>query len=743
LSQHGQKHPSDRHLRRSSDKPGSESGTTLAARPAAELLHELQVYQIELETQNEVLKQSQFDLEQSRDRFVDFYEVSPVGYITLNEDGMVVDINLTGAKHLGLARVEIVNTYFSRLLLPEEANFWHLHFIKLLGQSERMDCEVRLRRGDGKVLDVRLDSLPLVRAGRPPQVRMVMTDITLTKQSEEDLRIAAIAFESQEGMFITNADKVILRVNKAFSKITGYDADEVVGHASSVLRNDLQDVSFYDAMWAEVASEGGWQGEILNRRKSGEVFPEWFTITAVKNHAGETSHYVATFTDITSHKAAESQIKSLAFYDSLTGLPNRRLLLDRLEHALAIGTRQKQYGALLFVDLDNFKTLNDTRGHYKGDLLLKQVATRLTHCVRGVDTVARLGGDEFVVMLEDLGANVAEAVCAAQAVAEKILFALNQRYQLATYSYQGTASIGITLFGDQPERIDEPLKRADLAMYQAKAAGRNGLSFFDPQMQAIVSARAALETGLQGAVERGEFRLHYQAQMIGTEQLTGVEALVRWQPPGRGTVSPGEFIPVAEESGLILPLGKWVLETACAQLAAWANRPEMAHLTIAVNVSARQFHQSDFVEQVLMALAGTGANPNRLKLELTESLLVSNVEQTIAKMASLKGVGVAFSLDDFGTGYSSLAYLKRLPLAQLKIDQGFIRDILTDPNDAAIAKMVIVLADSLGLSVIAEGVETEAQRELLAQQGCHAYQGYLFSRPLPIDEFEIFAAKHR
>ncbi|MDO9167038.1 MAG: EAL domain-containing protein [Rhodoferax sp.] len=569
----------------------------------------------------------------------------------------------------------------------------------------------------------------------------VIADITTRREAEEALRIAATAFESQEGILVTDITRVILRVNQAFTAITGYTADEAVGQNPRLLSSGRHDTAFFSAMAHSIEHDGRWHGEIWNRRKNGEIYPQWLTITAVKDDAGRATHYVGIFTDITARKMAEDEIESLAFFDPLTRMPNRRLLMDRLEQALAAGARRQRKGALLFVDLDNFKTLNDTLGHDKGDLLLEQVARRLAACVREGDTVARLGGDEFVVLLEDLSENAMEAATQAEAVGEKILTELSQSYQLASQEHHSTASIGITLFGEQQEGIDEPLKRADLAMYQAKAAGRNTVRFFDPQMQAVVTARAELETGLREAVAKNQFLLHYQAQVTGERRVTGAEALVRWQHPLRGMVSPAEFIPLAEETGLILPLGRWVLETACTQLALWATRADMAHLTVAVNVSPRQFHQRDFVEQVLAVLERTGANPHRLKLELTESLLVSNIEDVIAKMHALKGKGVGFSLDDFGTGYSSLSYLKRLPLDQLKIDQGFVRDILIDANDAAIARMVVALANSLGLTVIAEGVETAAQRDFLASQGCHAYQGYLFSRPLPLGEFEAFARR--
>ncbi len=438
-------------------------------------------------------------------------------------------------------------------------------------------------------------------------------------------------------------------------------------------------------------------------------------------------------------RASAQEINNLAFFDPLTQLPNRRMLLDRLAQSIASSTRSGHFCALLFIDLDDFKTLNDTLGHLQGDLLLQQVAQRLPSCVRDDDTVARLGGDEFVVLLEDLSESELLAASQAQGVAEKILAALSQPYPLSSQSHRSTPSIGVTLFTGQSERIDDLLKRAELAMYQAKAAGRNTVRFFDPKMQSDVTARAALEADLHQAVLEHQFLLHYQPQVKADGQITGVEALVRWQHPQRGLVPPAEFIGLAEESGLILPLGDWVLEAACAQLVLWAAQPAMAHLTMAVNVSARQFHQADYVAQVLAALARTGANPQRLKLELTESLLVTHIEDVIGKMHALRETGIGFSLDDFGTGYSSLSYLKRLPLDQLKIDQGFVRDILSDTNDAAIAKMVVVLAEAMGLAVIAEGVETEGQRNLLAEQGCHAYQGYLFSRPLPLEAFEDFA----
>lgn len=577
-------------------------------------------------------------------------------------------------------------------------------------------------------------------AGDIVGVVLVFSDVTEKYRQEAALRIAAKTFESQQGTLITDAQRVILQVNKAFTDITGYGAEEAVGQNPRILKSDRHDSAYYAAMYQTLESTGAWAGEIWNRRKNGEIYPEWLNVSVVKDDVGLTTHYVAIFTDISQRLSAQAQIDTLAFYDPLTLLPNRRLLLDRLEQALHTSTRHARKSALLFVDLDNFKTLNDTLGHHQGDLLLVQVAQRLKTCLRDGDTLARLGSDEFVVMLEDLSENEIEAATQAETVGGAVLSAFQLDFSLDQGPYRSTTSIGITLFGGKSlEKNEFPLRRAELAMFQAKTAGRNTLRFFDAQMQTEVSNHAALEADLREAVMQQQFLLYYQPQVVGDGRITGAEALLRWQHPKRGLVSPAEFIPLAEESGLILPIGQWVLETACAQLALWAQQPELAQLTMAVNVSARQFRQSDFVDSVLGTLARTQANPQRLKLELTESMLVDNVEAVITKMGELKARGVSFSLDDFGTGYSSLAYLKRLPLDQLKIDQGFVRNIVTDSNDAAIARMVVALAESLGLLVIAEGVELQAQAGFLAHLGCHAYQGYLFSQPLPVQTFEAIA----
>ena len=441
--------------------------------------------------------------------------------------------------------------------------------------------------------------------------------------------------------------------------------------------------------------------------------------------------------DITEHKRNEDENQRLAFYDTLTGLPNRRLLLDRLSQALVTTSRNHQQAALLFIDLDNFKDLNDTLGHDLGDKLLEKVANRLVTCVRQGDTVARFGGDEFVVMLEALNYDVGSAINQVKVVGEKILAAMNRPFDLSGKEHYSTPSIGIAVFSGHQQSMDEVLKRADLAMYQAKAAGRNTLRFFDPALQAALADRVALEADLRYGLEHGQLMLFYQPIVDEKGTVTGVEALSRWQHPQRGMVAPANFIPMAEETGLILPLGRWVLQTACRQLVAWSSDPMTQDVSIAVNVSAREFRQPEFANQVIETLRKTGASPKRLQLELTESLLLSDVQDAIRKMEQLKALGVRFSLDDFGTGYSSLSYLKRLPLDHLKIDQSFVRDVLTDPNDAAIARTVVGLAQSLGLSVVAEGVETEGQRDFLLASGCKAFQGYLFGPPVPVHELDL------
>ncbi len=602
-----------------------------------------------------------------------------------------------------------------------------------IGKEEIIRLQHEFVRKDGQHiwLDIRGATLHQDR----DESLWIFVDATERKIAEDEFRIAATVFESQEGMMITDANSVILRVNNAFSRITGYTANEAIGKTPRMLSSGHHHADFYAAMWHSINNAGFWEGEIWNRRKNDEVYPEHLTITAVKGANGAINNYVATLTDITMSKAAAEEIQNLAFFDPLTGLPNRRLLIDRLNHALASSSRSGKQGALLFLDLDHFKMLNDSLGHDIGDLLLQQVATRLAACIREGDTVARLGGDEFVIMLEDLNDQDLEAAAQAESIANKIIQALNEPYLLATHEHHSTPSIGVTLFNDHHTGIEELLKQADISMYQAKKAGRNTIRFFNPQMQASITERVSLERALNKALELQQLQLYYQVQVDHLGQPIGAEALIRWQHPDLGLVSPAQFIPLAEETGLIIPIGQWVLETACRQIQAWQQNPLTRNFALSVNVSAKQFHQADFVALVYAAVQHYDINPMQLKLEITESMLLERVDEIIFSMQALKEIGVQFSLDDFGTGYSSLQYLKRLPLYQLKIDQSFVRDIAVDVSDQAIVRTIIAMSQSLELDVIAEGVETEEQRLLLLSNQCKRYQGYLFGRPMPIEQF--------
>jgi diguanylate cyclase (GGDEF)-like protein/PAS domain S-box-containing protein len=541
---------------------------------------------------------------------------------------------------------------------------------------------------------------------------------------------------AQDAIFVQDMQSRILYWNKGAERLFGWAAEDVLGRTTAEIFHPHR-VGVRRA-FEQVLEHGVWSGELSKNHKDGRTLIVESRSTLVRAADGTPRSILSTNTDITDRKSAEERIRRLAFYDTLTGLPNRFLLYENLNAALEQSSLTDDMGALLFIDLDDFKTLNDTSGHETGDLLLREVGRRLKASVRRGDSVARLGGDEFVVMLRGLGANEERARQIAKGVGRDILESLKLPYRFGAYEYLGTASIGITCFPRKPDRVDDMLKRADLAMYSAKSQGRNGLCLFDPVMETVVAARAALQVDLRLALNKQEFELHYQPQLDVEGRVTGAEALVRWRHPRRGLVPPSEFIPLAEEAGLIIDLGTWVLRAACTQLAAWSRRPGLNEITIAVNVSTRQFLDSQFVHLVEGVLESSGVDPRRLKLEITESSTMDKVNDTIAKMAALRARGVSFSLDDFGTGFSSLSQLKRLPLDQLKIDQSFVRDVLSGAMDASIVRTIITLGRNLNLAVIAEGVETSEQREFLKGQGCFAYQGFFFSRPLPVPEFEEF-----
>lgn len=570
-----------------------------------------------------------------------------------------------------------------------------------------------------------------------------LADINERKQLEQEQleqaeHTQAILDNVINGIITINEAGVVGSANPAAEDVFGYTADEMIGMKIGTLIPGLQKYRS-GQLFAPPAGSGkpldlGVTYEVEGVRASGHIFPMELAMSKISRQ-GNPLH-IAVIRDISQRKETDKEIHHLAFFDPLTQLPNRRLFYDRLNHARAASQRNQNYGAIFFIDLDNFKRLNDTEGHSTGDKLLQVVAMRLSDCVRENDTVARLGGDEFVLVMEDVGEDEQTAIHHAENAAEKIRLSLNQPYAEIRPAYKGTSSIGVTLFTGDEVSVEELLKQVDMAMYQAKLAGRNKVMFFDPAMQAAAVAYATLENELRTALVEQQFELFYQVQVDNRGQPTGAEALLRWHHPKKGCVRPGEFVYLAEETRLILPIGRWVIEAACRQLAAWAEHPDTAHLVLAVNVSALQLAEPDFPKLVLDSLSQAGANPKKLKLELTETLLAQNIESVIAKMTVLQSRGITFALDDFGTGYSSLSYLKKMPIEQLKIDQSFVRDILVDNSDSIIAKSIIVLAKSMGLGVIAEGVESEAHFKALVAEGCLNHQGYLFGHPLPVHEFE-------
>ncbi|MHA3902093.1 bifunctional diguanylate cyclase/phosphodiesterase [Castellaniella sp. WN] len=685
-------------------------------------------------------------LRRSEERFRAVFNQAAVGVsLTDVKTGLPVRVNQKYCDILGYARDELLQLDFRQLTHPDDLalDLEQMRRVQA-GEIREFRLEKRVLRKSGEPIWVDLTVSPIWQPGEAPDYHVaVIQDIDERRRMQDALRdrerhLRSILDHLPVGVCLVRRDERITFRNRQFVQIFGYTEQDVPDVRSWWMRicPDPEIRERARQRWSRLCDAA---------RRSGEgviAAGEYRILCSDGSHrtvevAGILlgDDYLLTLEDLTQRRAAEEEINYLAFYDSLTGLPNRRLLLDRLQQTLASAARHQRWGALLMLDLDHFKTLNETRGHDSGDLMLRQVAERLRTSLPDSQTVARHGDDEFVVVLEDLGASPEEAAARAEEIGQRILALLSAPYLLGAEHYHATVSMGAAVFHGLEQGVDEHLKRADLAMYQAKAAGRNTLRFYDPFMQAAVHRRAALELDMRIGLERGQFELFYQPQM-DRDRVIGCEALLRWHHPQDGFVSPAAFIPLAEETGQILPLGDWVLRTACAQLARWAQDPAFAHLSLAVNVSPRQFHQPGFVEQTLAALAGAGADAGRLELELTEGLLLRDIEDTIRKMVQLKGYGVGFSLDDFGTGYSSLAYLKRLPLDQLKIDQSFVRDVLTDPNDAAIARTIVALGISLGLRVIAEGVETEAQRAFLERHHCHAWQGYLLSRPLPVAEFE-------
>ena len=693
-------------------------------------------------------KLSEQHLRESQNQYQALVEWAPLG-LSVHQNGRIVYVNPAAMRMWGAATAsELLGTRIQSRFHPQalESEGARMQAILANGQHAPVRQSKYLRL-DGRAIDVETQAMPMSFGGAPA-VLISFQDISARKLTETTLRDSEDRFRiltqlSSDWYWEQDDQHRFVMLSGAVAASTGLTTLDCIGKTHW----DLPAINLMESDWENhrrtLAAHQEFRDFEIRWPDSNDRM-HWSSVSGAPmfTATGAFKGYRGVGRDITVQKLAANEIHRPAFYDPLTALPNRRLLQEQLKKSMQINSRHGMRGALLFIDLDNFETLNDTLGHDVGDVLLQQVAERLSTCVRESDTVARLGGDEFVVVLDDLHGGALDAAAYAEGIGQKILSSLNMPYRLAGREHRSSPSIGITLMGDVVQSVDDLLKQADLAMYQAKAAGRNTLRFFDVAMQSDVDSRVAMESDLRDGLQGGEeLELHFQPMVDVLGHVTGAEALVRWQQPQRGLVMPTEFIPLAEATGLILPLGRWVLNAACEQLALWACDPITAHLSLAVNVSARQLREPDFVAQVAGILQRTGAPAQRLRLELTETVLVHRVEDIIVKMKALRVMGVGFSLDDFGTGYSSLNYLKQLPLDLLKIDHSFVQDVLTDPNDAAIARTIVGLGHSLGLSVVAEGVETAEQREFLANIDCFCYQGFLFAEALPIDAFNAYVAQ--
>ncbi len=642
----------------------------------------------------------------------------------------------------GIMPGEFDMTYaaFIRHVHPEDQDYVRQAVDAALTDNRPYDIEHRIRRPDG-VTRVVMERADVERDADGKAMLMTGTvqDITERRRAEDELRLTSQVFENSiEGILITDVNNNILRVNRAFSSITGYAEKDILGRNPRLLSSGRHDTAYYQTMWASLLEYGYWQGEIWNRRKNGDIYPEWLSLFAIRNERGETTHYAGVFADLTEKKQAEAHVQYLAHYDPLTELPNRQLLEERMQLALHAARDRQRMVALLYLDLDRFRFINESLGHEYGDKLLQAVTRRLTEQVRGSDTLARFSGDEFAVLLSDIG-----ALEDARQIADKIRLMLTQPFNLDEHEIFVTPSIGIAIYPRDGETTADLYRAADTAMNSAKAQGGNAARFYSIDMNHGASHRLTLESGLRRALEREEFLLYYQPQVsLHSGEVIGMEALLRWQNPERGLISPAEFIPLLEETGLIIPVGEWVLRTACSQTALW-QQSGLPVLRVAVNLSQRQFHEPDMLSVIERALRDSGLPPAQLELEVTESLMIRDMQTTITTLHQLHAIGIQISIDDFGTGYSSLGYLKKLPINKIKIDQSFVRDICSDPDDAAIASTIIALGHSLRMQVIAEGVETAEQLSHLRAQGCDEIQGYYFSKPLPAEEFARLIAGKR
>lgn len=619
-----------------------------------------------------------------------------------------------------------------QLIYPDDLPLWknHVHSINKGGGNDSFD--IRLRKKDGRIKWISHICMPIYdEQGKQTGVRSTNLDITARKEGEEKLRQASTIFmHVTEGVIITDAEVKVQTVNQAFCDISGYAEDELLGKTPRIWRSQQQDEVLYQTMWNSICSKRQWRGEIINRRKNGDLYPAWLTISAVSDDSGSITNYVSIISDISNIKQSQERIEFLAQHDVLTGLPNRHLLNDRLEHAIQRAYRNKARVAIIFLDLDNFKSINDGLGHPVGDKLLQTAADRLGQIVRGEDTVARIAGDEFSILLEDIGDTDSIAT-----LASKILTAYAAPFNIDHHELHVSASIGISLYPDDGTDVTSLVKNADAAMHQAKEKGKGCYCFYTQALTSATLDRLYMENQLRKTLGQDEFQLFYQPQYaLQTGKLIGAEALIRWRNKELGLVSPDQFIPLAESTGLILPIGEWVLYEACRQTRRWHDAG-LAMPRMGINVAGQQVQHGDIVNTVKRTLETTGLDPVYLELEITESFIMHQADEAISTLHALKALGVTLAIDDFGTGYSSLSYLKILPINKLKVDRSFVTDIPNDKNSEAIVRAIIVLGKSLQLEVIAEGVETAAQELFLKAEACDEVQGFYYSRPVPADQF--------
>ncbi len=706
--------------------------------------NELKRLNHDLDKTIELLQQSNRAFQESEQRFKHVVNVTPAAIYTLlftGHDRYPYRTTFISDAFLSITGFAPSDWYSNDALwidrLHPDDREQTIELMEQLKQTGQLDYQYRFRHKDGFYRWIHDKSIMTrTPTGQIDEVFGAWMDVTEHKEAEEELHLAAITFESLQGIMITDLNATILRVNQAFTTVTGYSAEEVIGKNPNILHSDRHDEAFYEELWRQLKHDGRFEGEIWDRRKDGSIFPIWQCITAVKNNRGETTHYVAVLTDLSEKKKFEEYISQLAFYDPLTDLPNRRLLLERIDQVLIQAKRKNTYAAILYMDLDRFKVLNDSMGHKAGDELLVLVAKRLKQSIRQEDTPTRLGGDEFVILVHTETSNIDEATQKIVKLAEKVMHKLNKPYLIKGNEHYFSSSMGVTLFSGQCQlAATDLLQQADTAMYRSKEKGRNTISFFDQSMQEAADKRLQIENALRIAIEQQQFTLYYQPQVDRNGRIISVEALIRWIHPDKGLIAPNEFIPIAEETGMIQQIGAWVIKAACGQIKQWQTSGK-DYAYVSVNVSAQQFRQKDFVTKVEQAIVETGIMPAWLIIEITESVLMQDINDTIEKMQALMELGIAISIDDFGTGYSSLAYLTQFPLSQLKIDQRFVKNIDVDKNSAVIVETIIAMAGNLGLKVVAEGVETERQLMFLVDKGCVVFQGYFFGKPVPVDQFE-------